>query len=95
MVLGYWVQLIADGDEIAARPMLGLSSAVEAVGVYAQSLVEESEGAWTGGAIRVWDKDRGRENAAIFDVQALFVPATDEDAQDGDMDCELEIIERV
>lgn len=94
MVLGYWVQLIADGDEIPARPMLGLPSAVEAVGAYAQSLVEESRGDWTAGAIRVWDKDRGPENAAVFDVQAHFVPASDDDAQDGDMDCELEIIER-
>jgi len=95
MVLGYWAQLITDDDDMAARPLLGLASAADAAGAYAQSLVEESQGAWTKGAIRVWDKDQRRDNATIFDVQAHFVPATDDDAEEGDMDCELEIIERV
>jgi len=95
MVLGYWAQWINDADDREAAPLLGLTSAVEAAGVYAQSLIEGSEGAWTEGAIRVWTKDQGRENATIFDVSASFVPSEDEDAGEDDLDCELEIIERI
>jgi hypothetical protein len=90
MQIGYWAQL--EGDD-AAQPsvMLGTVSHEDAAGAFAQQLVEQSEGEWTEGVIRVWGAKEKPEDAIVFDVTASFMESEDEE---GEVDCELEIIPR-
>lgn len=90
MKIGYWAQ---SDDDPAAEPaaMLGAASAEDAAAALAQRLIEQSEGEWLGGAIRVWDAKAGPGKAIVFDVRAAFVESEDEA---GEYDCELEIVPR-
>lgn len=90
MKFGYWAQSV---DDPTSEPsaMLGATSPEDAAGAFAQRLVEQSEGEWTEGAVKVWDAQGGIEQAIIFDITATFMESEDED---GEVDCELEIIER-
>ncbi len=88
MKIGFWAQL----DDAEAKPalMLGSLSPEDAAAAFAQRLIEESEGGWLAGAIRVWEGNDGAA-AIVFDVSARFVPSEEDE---GEFDCELEIIER-
>ena len=90
MQIGFWVSLEGDPSD-APKVMLGTTSPEDAAGAYAQQLIEQSEGAWTQGAIRVWGQAGDADSALIFDIIARFtVNEADEDM----IDCELEIIVR-
>ena len=90
MKIGYWAQL-ADDTTAEPSPMLGAASPEDAAAAFAQRMIEESEGAWLAGPIRVWDAKAGVDHAIIFDVTAQFVESEEEE---GEFDCELEIVER-
>lgn len=90
MKIGYWAQR-ADDAAAEPSPMLGAGSPEDAAAAFAQRLIEQSEGAWIAGPIKVWDAESGAEHATVFDVTASFVES---DEEDGAFDCELEIIER-
>jgi hypothetical protein len=90
MKFGYWAQR-ADDDAAEPSPMLGAASPEDAAAALAQRLIEQDEGDWLAGPIRVWDAKTGIEGAIIFDVTASFVESEDEE---GEYDCELEIVER-
>jgi hypothetical protein len=78
-----------DGDQsVEPAFMIGTISPEDAAGAYAQQRIEQSEGAWTEGAIRVW---RGDADGAVFDVIARFMANDDDEEM---IDCELEIIAR-
>jgi len=90
MQLGYWTRLT---DDVAADPVaiLGVATAEDAAGAYAQRLIEASEGGWTSGAISVWSAGQSVDEAVIFDITTQFVVSPDDE---NEIDCEVEIIER-
>jgi hypothetical protein len=90
MKIGYWAQR-ADDAAAEPAPMLGTASPEDAAAALAQRLIEQSEGDWIAGPIRVWDAKAGIDHAIIFDVTAQFVESEEED---GEFDCELEIVAR-
>ena len=90
MQIGYWARM--EGDPSAApTAILGEATPEDAAGAYAQRLIEQSEGGWTEGAIRVWGSASGEGDAIIFDVTAQFMVNDDDEDM---IDCELEIIAR-
>ncbi len=90
MQLGYWARLT---DDASAEPVafLGVASPEDAAGAFAQRLIEESEGAWTSGAISVWSAKQSPDEATIFDIAARFTVSPDDE---NEIDCEVEIMER-
>jgi hypothetical protein len=90
MKIGYWAQR-ADDEASEPSPMLGAASPEDAAAALAQRLIEQGEGDWIEGPIRVWSAKDGIEHAIIFDVTAQFFESEEEE---GEFDCELEIIER-
>jgi hypothetical protein len=90
MQIGYWVRLVGDTD---AEPvaMLGSASLEDAAGAFAQRLIEETEGAWDSGAVRVWAATQNEADATIFDITARFMVSPDDEDE---VDCEIEIMER-
>lgn len=91
MKIGYWAQL-ADDTEASPTAMLGSASPEDAAGAFSQRLIEQSEGAWTAGTIRVWGAKEDPANAIVFDITARFVESEDDE---NEIDCEVEIIERL
>jgi hypothetical protein len=91
MRIGYWAAL----DDDAAEPsvMLGATTPEDAAAGFAQELIEKSGGEWIRGAVRVWDREKGREGGTVFDISASFTPC--EGDEEGEIDCELEIVERI
>lgn len=71
--------------------MLGSEGAEDAAGAYAQRLIEESEGAWTAGAVCIWESGQTVNEATIFDITARFFVSPDDESE---IDCEVEIFGR-
>jgi hypothetical protein len=90
----YVAQIVGLEDEVAVCFVANCESAHDAAQSYAAGFVEDTQGQWTQGAIRVWPRNSGPDAAIIFDVVATIKPYEDDDAEEGEVECTLEVTER-
>ena len=90
----YWA--VAEGlNGLNPTCMLNCNSPQEAVESYVSYFVEEMQGDWTEGSIKVWRATNdGPAEITLFDVKATITPVLGDEADEGEVDCEIEIERR-
>ena len=90
----FWAWIVDESVAHSPTLMMDHADRHDAAQSYAAMLIEDSEGDVTTGAVRVWDHDGASEDATFYDFSATLTPYEGEDAEEGEVECQLELVER-
>ncbi len=93
MPITYWAAIIGPGDENRARRVIG-DDPIDAAGILARSVIEDTEGEWHRGGVIVWEEHAGVATGLVFDVCTSICPSEDAGADEGELSCKVEIVGR-
>ena len=94
MSKGFWAQVIELDDEVAPTYIAGCDDEHEAAQSCAGAFIQDTDGEWTEGAIRMWEKDGSADDALTYNIKATITPYEGDDAEEDEVECKIEVEER-